>query len=132
LELKTKCKELTKKVRAQLQIAPKPRDEKQDEKKDGKDSKEEKYKEDKKDKEEKKDRKDREDKKGADGTRNDIKLGSRGSLDKKKSEGPAGGTAPKKASEEPDLFGSMFGSKDKKKPPGPPPSTMRTVPVGLF
>ena len=131
MELKTKFKELTKKVRAQLQIAPKPRDEKQDEKKDGKDSKEEKSKEDKKDKEEK-DRKDKEDKKGADSTRNDIKLGSRGSLDKKKSEGPAGGTAPKKASEEPDLFGSMFGSKDKKKPPGPPPSTMRTVPVGLF
>ncbi len=123
LELRTKVKELVEKVKAQLQVTRKPRDEKQqDEKKDGKDSKE-------KSKEEKREK----DKKGADSTRNDSKLSGRGSLDKKKSEGPGGGTAPKKASEEPDLFGSMFGSKDKKKlPTGPPPSTMRTVPVGLF
>ena len=54
-------------------------------------------------------------------------------MDKKKSEGSGGGAAAKKANAEPDLFGSMFGSKDKKKAPtAPPPSTMRTVAVRLM
>ena len=85
------------------------------------------------DKKEDKKEKSREARKGLEESKKALdKAGAKPGADKRKGAGTEGAkvTGPNKKKSAPhvDLFGSMFGSKDKKRAaPGPPPSTMRTT-----